>query len=65
MRNKNHEIEKMEIIGFIKKLIEDQDINTQFNKAFIDQHIGFFQTKSLLKILISAFKFFFSKKGIH
>lgn len=53
----------MQFMPFIKILIEDDDINLQYNKAFIDQHTGFLETKNLLNILISAFKFYFHKKG--
>lgn len=51
---------------FIKKLIENQQNfyeNVEFNKAFIDQHTGFIDTKNLLNILISGFKYYYEKKG--
>jgi hypothetical protein len=51
---------------FIKKLIENQINfyeNVEFNKAFIDQHTGFIDTINLFNILISAFKYYFNKKG--
>lgn len=51
---------------FVKKIIENP-INfhekVEYNKALIDQHTGFIDTKNLLNILISAFKYYLNKNG--